>query len=61
MTCSYFWAEFVGHDGWDMDVLVLNIHSVLFAHSRYLHHIGAPAYQVQAAFPSRERGCCVPW
>lgn len=53
------WSELVWHDGLDMDVFVLNIHSVVFAlptNPRYLHHIGAPAYQVQAAFSSRE--CC---
>lgn len=47
-----------------MDVFVLNIHPVAFAVStlpRYLHHIGAPAYQIQAPFSSRERGCRVSW
>lgn len=55
------WSKFLWQNGRDMDVFVLNLQSVFSAFLRYLHHIGAPAYQVQATFSSRERGCRVPW
>lgn len=54
------WSKLLWQDGRDVDVFVLNIHPVFSAFLRYLHHIGAPAYQVQATFSSRERGCRVP-
>lgn len=60
---GYFWDDLSGCDMvFQMNVCICPKYScsALLIHPRYLHRIGAPAHQVQAAFSSRECGCCVP-